>query len=199
MGEVESNFDPIITTVNDSGTGSLVMYRDSFGNALLPFLADSFTNAYFSRGVPYRLIDLDEHDADVVIVERAERFLPDMAENPPVMQAPEVEKEGKTVVNAAEDAISNLTVEEAGDYWKITGLVEKTYLENKAEIYLHFPDGKTYEAFPATFVWNSSRCDNGFVAYMEKTRMSERNVPFDVFVRTSDGWINCYNKGEIKG
>ena len=37
VGEVESNFDPKITTVNPGSTGSLVMYRDSFGNAILPF------------------------------------------------------------------------------------------------------------------------------------------------------------------
>ena len=39
VGEVESNFDPKITTVNPGSTGSLVMYRDSFGNAILPFFA----------------------------------------------------------------------------------------------------------------------------------------------------------------
>lgn len=38
VGEVESNFDPKITTVNPVKEGSLVMYRDSFGNTLLPFL-----------------------------------------------------------------------------------------------------------------------------------------------------------------
>lgn len=53
VGEVESNFDPKITTVNPGSTGSLVMYRDSFGNAILPFFANSYANAYFSRGIPY--------------------------------------------------------------------------------------------------------------------------------------------------
>lgn len=80
VGEVESTFDPRITTVNPSAEGSLVMYRDSFGNALLPFLANSYADAYFSRGIPYQMTDLAEHQADTVIVERAERFLPDMAE-----------------------------------------------------------------------------------------------------------------------
>ena len=34
VGEVVSNFDPKITTVNPVKEGSLVMFRDSFGNAL---------------------------------------------------------------------------------------------------------------------------------------------------------------------
>ncbi|EJW96309.1 alginate o-acetyltransferase AlgJ, partial [gut metagenome] len=46
VGEVESNFDPRITTVNPVKAGSLVMYRDSFGNAILPFMADAYASAY---------------------------------------------------------------------------------------------------------------------------------------------------------
>ena len=86
VGEVESNFDPKITTVNPVKEGSLVMYRDSFGNTLLPFFADAYANAYFSRGVPYQLSDVDTQNADTVVVERAERFLPEMAKNPPVLE-----------------------------------------------------------------------------------------------------------------
>ena len=54
--EISSNFDPRITTVNPVKEGSLVMYRDSFGNALLPYMADAYANAYFSRGIPYQLM-----------------------------------------------------------------------------------------------------------------------------------------------
>ena len=43
--EIQSNFDPRITTVNPVKEGSLVMYRDSFGNALLPYMADAYANA----------------------------------------------------------------------------------------------------------------------------------------------------------
>ncbi len=75
VGEVGSNFDPKITTVNPVKEGSLVMFRDSFGNALLPFMADAYSSAYFSRGVPYQMSEVDEKNADTVIVERAERFL----------------------------------------------------------------------------------------------------------------------------
>lgn len=59
VGEVGSNFDPKITTVNPVKEGSLVMFRDSFGNALLPFMADAYSSAYFSRGVPYQMSEVD--------------------------------------------------------------------------------------------------------------------------------------------
>lgn len=76
--EVESNFAPKISTVS-KGSGSLVMYRDSFGNAFLPFMAEVYEQAYFSRALPYQLDDLAKHQADTLIIERAERFLPEMA------------------------------------------------------------------------------------------------------------------------
>lgn len=85
--EIQSNFDPRITTVNPVKEGSLVMYRDSFGNALLPYMADAYANAYFSRGIPYQLMDVETHSADTVIIERAERFLPEMSQFPPVLTA----------------------------------------------------------------------------------------------------------------
>ena len=85
---IESTFDPAIEADNPAEGGSLVMYRDSFGNALVPLAAECFGHSYFSRGVPYTLTDLDLYEADALVIERAERFLPDMAENPPVMPAP---------------------------------------------------------------------------------------------------------------
>lgn len=88
--EIQSNFDPRITTVNPVKEGSLVMYRDSFGNALLPYMADAYANAYFSRGIPYQLMDVEIHSADTVIIERAERFLPEMSQFPPVLTAKEI-------------------------------------------------------------------------------------------------------------
>lgn len=198
VGEVESNFDPVITTVNPSGTGSLVMYRDSFGNAILPFLANHFEDAYFSRGVPYWLTDLEIHHADTVIVERAERFLPDMAKNPPVMQAP------LSLAGAEEtmvlDGAEQVMVEEMGNYWKISGFAAEEYLDTKAEIYIRFEDGSVYEAFPATMEKNGQDSDNGFIMYMEKTRMQNQDSLFEILVFADGKWTNIYQKGrEIKG
>lgn len=43
-----SEEDITITTENDGGTGRLLMFRDSFGNAALPFFAQAFREAEFS-------------------------------------------------------------------------------------------------------------------------------------------------------
>lgn len=146
VGEVGSNFDPRITTVNPVKTGSLVMYRDSFGNALLPFMADAYGNAYFSRGIPYQLTDVDTMVADTVVVERAERFLPEMAESAPVMPAPE------RTVSTGEDkadpeAVKDLEIITQGNYLKISGRIAEKYLDTESRIYVRTDGDKVYEAF----------------------------------------------------
>ena len=121
---VESNFDPRIETASAraGATGSLVMYRDSFCNSLLPFMAEGYASAYFSRGVPYQLaIDLDAHGADALVIERAQRFMADMAASPPVMAAPLL-LEG-TAPTGPFAAIADVDESVLGDYLLVTGPV----------------------------------------------------------------------------
>lgn len=58
-----------------AGTGSLYCWRDSFGIALYPYLADAFAQACFSRSADYTL---PEGDYDVLILEIVERNIPSL-------------------------------------------------------------------------------------------------------------------------
>ncbi|MDR1674734.1 MAG: hypothetical protein LBR54_04710 [Oscillospiraceae bacterium] len=73
--------DVTVTTENPNGNGKLLVYRDSFCNALLPFFAQHFKEAYFSRITPYDLSLIDEFQPDLVIIEIAERNVPLLANN----------------------------------------------------------------------------------------------------------------------
>ena len=53
-------------TKADGKSGSLVMYRDSFGNALLPFIAEAFGDAYFSRLKAFLFIFLSNRKGFVI-------------------------------------------------------------------------------------------------------------------------------------
>ena len=70
------------------GEGSLLMFRDSFGNNLYPYLADSFASALFSRAMPYRLDLTAAREADFVAAELVERNLRYLIREAPVMPAP---------------------------------------------------------------------------------------------------------------
>lgn len=175
VGEVKSNFDPKITTVNPAKTGSLVMYRDSFGNALLPFLADAYGQAYFLRGIPYQLSDVDTMAADTVMIERAERFLPEMAENPPTMTAPE-RKITVEENRSDQQAVKNLEIISQGDNIKITGEIADKYVKTETEIYVRVDGNKVYEAFPNDITKeDGTRKNNGFTMYLKLDSITQES------------------------
>ena len=76
-----------VTTYNEDGSGSLYMYRDSFGNSLLPYMAETFESAVFSEIVPWDLTSQEVQDADVIIMEKVERHLPTLSGIAPIMPA----------------------------------------------------------------------------------------------------------------
>lgn len=107
------------------GQGSLLMFRDSFGNLLYPYLADSFARALFSRAPAYRLNLIGERGADWVVAELVERNIPSLLENVPVMPAPARER---TEAGALEGTVS-LTAEPSKDmpgYVLVTGTLPMT-------------------------------------------------------------------------
>lgn len=166
--EIGSTFDPRIHTKHEEKDGSLVMYRDSFGNALLPFLAEEYGAAYFSRGVPYQLMDVGTNAADTVIVERAERFLPDMAQSPPVMTAVPVTMPEDWTVNEAHvtDGAAGLKVQAMGLQYQITGTILPEYLDTDTGIYVRVGDAVLYEAFLMDVVTETGTDDGGFCLYV---------------------------------
>ena len=94
-GELSFDYDAPIRSAENltimthgGGEGSLLMFRDSFGNNFYPYLADSFDAALFSRSMPYRLDLVSQREADCVAAELVERNLRYLIQNVPVMPAP---------------------------------------------------------------------------------------------------------------
>lgn len=67
-----SPMDMSIST-RGAGRGKALVFRDSFANAMIPFLASSFAETRFERANPYRVDLLNDFDADTVILILAER------------------------------------------------------------------------------------------------------------------------------
>lgn len=81
--------DSIRLETTGSGEGKLVAYRDSFGNLLYPYLADSYASAVFSRSTSYDMTQ----EADYILVELVERNLRYLIQYAPVMPSPVVQLE----------------------------------------------------------------------------------------------------------
>jgi hypothetical protein len=67
--------DAITIRTEGPGAGRLYCWRDSFGVALYPYLAEAFAEAVFTRSADYVL---PEGDYEVFILEIAERNLPSL-------------------------------------------------------------------------------------------------------------------------
>ena len=77
-----SEEDILMQTTNPEAPNSrLLLCRDSFGNALHPFLAEDFREATITRQMPYPLEQVQA--GDTVIVEIVERNLPNLLKYPP--------------------------------------------------------------------------------------------------------------------
>lgn len=150
--EAEGVEDSTIETVSTSAgaTGSLVMYRDSFGNALIPFMATSYARASFSKLIPYNLMTVVERNASDVVIVRAERHMAMFATKPPYMPAPERESGS---VEGATPMTTDTTLEASfnGPYLQLTGSVDSRYVADDSLVYVQlvFADGlsSTYECF----------------------------------------------------
>ena len=172
VDEVESTFDFYIHTVSGGAGQSLVMYRDSFANALLPFMAASYGTAYFTRGTPYKMTDLYECGASDAVFLRAERFLPEIAATVPVLEA--FPTSAMTLAEAEETltetaALVTCAPEDANPYYaRIEGVLEEAPRTGE-RIFAAPGDGNLYEAMPL------HRADGkeGFVLYLPQEKADE--------------------------
>ena len=74
-----SAMDLIISTRCDSAPErTALIFRDSFGSAMIPYFSTAFSSVIYERANPFRLDQLDRKLADVVIVEIAERNVRDL-------------------------------------------------------------------------------------------------------------------------
>lgn len=152
---MRSEEDQTILTSCTGGQGSLLMFRDSFGNALYPFMAENFGTACFSRAMPYDLTTEEAQRADVIVIELVERNLRWLIERAPILPAP---VRDVTLPQICSDLPFTCTCEEAGDLFCYTGSLG-TAIDTTSPIYL-LCDGTVYEASPA------GEGEGAFTAYL---------------------------------
>lgn len=79
VGRLHSLDDMTIRTSSDDGCGKAVLvYRDSFGRAMIPYMGATFDSAVFNRSTPYNLSLVEQTECDYVLFEIVERNLSDL-------------------------------------------------------------------------------------------------------------------------
>ena len=174
----KADFDDVtITTSNDLGTGSLLMFRDSFGRALIPFMAEHFKDTTFSRANPTALLDASQ---DVVIFEIVERNIDTILSSAPTMTAPIRENIQVTDTLIDDNNVLEYKSVRNNEYLKVYGKVNTSQLTGDiVKVYALIETGNSnicIEAFP---IYESNllksidddgniindTCDTGYIGY----------------------------------
>lgn len=142
--------DSITLETASDKAGSLLCYRDSFGNLLYPYLADSYGTCRFSRAVSYDLTQ----DGDYVLIELVERNIPYLYTYLPVMSAPVREISLPEATATAQ--MANKSVKSPEGMYQVKGTLP-VQADTDSPIYV-ICDGVVYEAF--------CLADGGFGAYI---------------------------------
>ena len=189
-----------------SAYGSLLMYRDSFANALIPLFSSKFNYAYYSKLVPYNTLLIQDQKPGVVVVERAQRHLSYLAEVAPIMSSTLVEKSLETKEEKNLDV--GLKCSKNGPFTILQGTVPKSYQSSDVKIYMSIikADGtsQTYEAFncsqnlPESFVDSDGssqqsttlnggiETDYGFTFYFDSEALGDKNCEFSLCVENGN-------------
>ena len=187
--DTKSVEEPLIQTHSDSAAGRLYMYRDSFGNALLPFFASSYGSSAFTKSFPMILdMDFEKYTPDTFIMEIAERNISWLIERPPVMLSPEIIiYKTDSELNEKIDAAA-FPCEYSPEYTAIRGVLDDKYKDtDSVYVTLKCNDGmyKTRECYT---VFDGG--ERQFLAYFDSEEtdvLTEAEI--SVTIKSSEGTV----------
>lgn len=168
---------------------SLVMYRDSFGNALVPFMAQEYLKGYFTKEVPYDLSLVDAYKADDVMIELAQRQIPTLLEGVPYMMAPgvafdqDVQETGKTAATMEMREVTG-----TDGVLRISGETDKRWTDDDSEIYISMYGKKNllmFEAFPSVYDPMDEKADRAYSygAYIDTSSLPRDRYQIEVITK----------------
>lgn len=189
--------DAKIQTVNNSGNGTLLMYRDSFGNTLLPFMANEFSDGYFIKTVPYNIgMHMDEYNPDVVVIEKVERKIDELAYEPPVMSGPQfVLPEKLRTVNTS-TTMQAVISEVNSNYYEIYGIISPDMTENTDGLYIEITYNGISRCNKMFFRTIEGISDYGYVAYIPVNEAPAGEMKVRIIISKGEEFI-CVREENI--
>ena len=165
--DTKSVEDARITTENTDASGRLYMYRDSFGNALLPFFASAYGEASFTKAFPMTLsADLEKARPDVFIMELVERNVDWLITCPPVLPSPRLSflKPG-TVIGSEITVTAEPCPSAKALYVQFAGEVDSDLLADDDILYVRVTDSSGAEMIYECYGLSAEEGKTGFIAY----------------------------------
>lgn len=186
-----SEDDYLISAENSGKTENILMYRDSFGRSLYPFIAENSAESVFSREIPYRLDLVD--DMDITILEIVERNLEDITEKTPVMPAPARSLDISAVIDKSTE--NSCFISEKNNLLKIYGRLDEKYFSDNSDIYITLENENSvlcYEAFPiyeSELLNDKNQYDYGYSLYIDTSAIKSGQYSVNAYISNENRFI----------
>lgn len=178
--------EAMIKTNNPDADGSLYMYRDSFGNALLPFFANAYNSAYFTKAFPVNLaLETDIQNADTAMFVIAERNLMWFAHNPPVIPSEVVSVDDSEFVSETVKDIKASVSSVNMQYACIEGTIESDICKTDSKFIVRIKDNSGSVICYEAFTTSNDVDDFGFMAYVPLSDINSDEVEISLIVKNS--------------
>ena len=193
VSDTQSVEDGWIETTVENKESTLLMFRDSFGNTLIPLIANQFGHAYFTKESPYRLEKVvSEQSPNIVIFEKVERNLRDFINNPPIISSPVISEELDINENYGE-SVSDITVTTNmfdPNFYELKGNVNKELISNDSDIILKVND---------IYIDAYETKETEFMAYLPKNMYVSNTISIEVLLKDGDTIDAIFKKDIDKG
>ena len=174
VNDVKGVEDGWIITENKEGKGTLLMFRDSFADTLIPFISNEFETAYYSKGQPNAMERYIEDDTpDCVVIEKVERNISDYLETPPILTPPAAELTSDILITKTDSVVSVEPCMYDDNYYVINGSVDKTRIDVCSEIVVCVND-VMYSAYHTG--------ETDFSLYLKKSAFANVTADIQVYV-----------------
>lgn len=183
QGHYRDADDITINTINSNAnnTDSLLMFRDSFGEAIIPYLSQNFQMARYSRARPYPLYNLEMNDFDVVIMEIVERNISWIQKEAPMHGAIQVNSDSVPLSMASFSPFTECYTDVNGSFLHVYGTIDLPDDLKTAPEYivtLESPSGdsisyKAYHCYEADKLGQEDIQDNGYSLYIPVSDLQE--------------------------
>ena len=177
--------DGWIVTRNPAGSGTLLMFRDSFANTLIPFFSNAFETACYSKGEPNAMERyVQTYSPDCVILEKVERNISNYLENPPILTPVPVSVPESFTIASTDTALQIDTALYDPAYYVLSGTLDPERLQDDSQIFVSVND-VLYPAYQTG--------DATFTLYQSKAALPEESLRVQVYLRNAGHWLQVYS------
>lgn len=166
--------DGWIVTENESGSGTLLMFRDSFANTLIPFLSGEFQTACYSKGEPNALERYAETYApDCVVIQKVERNIANYLHQPPIITPPLAALPADITIAKTSTTLQAEPCMNDANYYKFTGTLDNARMQTASEVVVRV-NGTLYRAYQTG--------TDGFTFYLKTAEFSQNTADVQVYI-----------------